>query len=281
MFGLPVVLCLDSVCQGQWSLCECCFSQLFMMLVAILYRVIVVATADFELYHDVVAELRARQLSFTTVDSNAALPPETTVLITGTDAKRLSVPDGVDTVSATPEAARSAVEEAVSMFRDDGRTIVGIDPGERPGVAVLVGDRIVATFQLPPDDVPAVVREETADASNPLVRVGDGARLIGARLIEELELPVELVDETGTTPYLGTGVRGVGDVLAAVNIARIEGDYIKAREIEPTDGELTRIKDRARKQSDTNRAIDATLAREVAVGNLTVEEALDQHRSSE
>ena len=242
---------------------------------------IVVATTDFELYHDVVAELRARQLSFTTVDADTTLPPETTVLITGTNAERSSVPDGVETVSATPETARAAVERAVSMLRDGGRTIVGIDPGERPGVAVLVGDQIVATFQLPPDDVPAVVREETADASNPLVRVGDGARLIGARLIEEIGLPVELVDETGTTPYLGAGVRGAGDVLAAVNIARIEGDPIEAREVEPTDGELTRIKDRAREQSDTNRAIDAALAREVAAGNLTVQEALDQHRGSD
>jgi hypothetical protein len=33
---------------------------------------------------------------------------------------------------------------------------------------------------------------------------------------------VELVDETGATPYLGTGARGVRDILAAVNIAQIE-----------------------------------------------------------
>lgn len=74
-----------------------------------------------------------------------------------------------------------------------------------------------------------------ADAPDPLVRVGDGARLVGACLVEELELPVELLDETGTTPHLGAGVRGVADVLAAVNIARIDGERVQTRPVEPTD----------------------------------------------
>ncbi len=140
---------------------------------------------------------------------------------------------------------------------------------------------MIAAYQVDPEEAPRVIREETADAPDPLVRVGDGARLIGARLVEELELPVELVDETGTTPHLGAGVRGVGDVLAAVNIARIEGERVQTRSIEPTEGELTRIQDRARDRSETNRAIDVGLAREVALGNLTLAEALDRHRESD
>ena len=244
---------------------------------------IVVATEDFELYHGVVGELRDRDLQFTTVEPDGELPPATAVVVTDEESLPLAmpVPEGVETVVASPEAPRSAVERAISVLNDDGRTIVGVDPGERPGVAVLRGDRVVAAFQVPPTEVPRVVREETADAPKPLVRVGDGARLIGARLVEALDLPVELVDETGTTPYLGAGVRGVGDVLAAINIAHIEGERIESRSVDPTDGELTRIQDRARDRSETNRAIDAELAREVAVGNLTLEEALDRHRDSD
>ncbi len=136
----------------------------------------------------------------------------------------------------------------------------------------------MAAFQVPAADAAEVVGREVQDAADPLVRIGDGARLAGSRVIDDIEdVPVELVDETGTTPYLGSGARGMGDVLAAANIARREGEAITSRDIEPTPGELTRIKDRSREESDTNRAIGADLARRVAAGELTIEEALAEH----
>lgn len=240
---------------------------------------IVVATADFELYHDAVSELRDRGVEFTTVQPGAELPAEASVLLTGVD-DEIAVPGDVEVVRGRAENARAAVEEVIAALRgEEGRTIVGIDPGEQPGIAVLAGEMVVATFQVPPDQVAAVVHEETAEASDPLVRIGDGARLIGARIIDDIDdVPIELVDETGTTPYLGTGVRGIGDILAAVNIARMEGEPIDTRDVEPTAGELQRIQEQSRKQSAENRTIDLSLAREVALGNLTVEEALAQHR---
>ena len=70
----------------------------------------------------------------------------------------------------------------------------------------------------------------------------------------------------------------MGDVLAAVNIARLEGERVDSRPVDPTAGELQRIKDRSREQSDTNRAIDERLARRVAAGDLSIEEALEAHR---
>ncbi len=71
------------------------------------------------------------------------------------------------------------------------------------------------------------------------------------------------------------------DVLAAVNIARLEGELVDRREIEPTAGELQVIKDRSREQSEHNRAIDEGLARRVAAGELTIAEALLEHRADE
>ncbi len=241
---------------------------------------IVVATEDFELYHDVVAELRDRGVTFTTVQPGEQLPSESDVLLTGaTD--EIEPPGGVTVVEGSTDAPRNAVEEAIATLRGaGGRTIVGIDPGDQPGIAVLSGDMIVAVHHVPPDAVADVVREETADALNPLVRIGDGARLIGAKIVDELEnVPVELVDETGTTPYLGTGVRGFADILAAVNIARMEGEPIESRDIEPTEGEIKRIQERSREHGAENRTIDSELARRVALGELTISEALDEHRN--
>ena len=240
---------------------------------------IVVATADFEVYHEVVTELRERDVSFTTVEPGDPFPEDTPVVVTATGETAIDVPEDTTHVEAAPGKPRPAIEEAIAALRGrSGRTVVGIDPGEQPGIAVLVGGIVVAAFSVPPEDVAEVVRREIADAPDPLVRIGDGARLTGARIIDELEdVPVELVDETGTTPYLGAGTRGQGDVIAAINIARLEGERIETRSVQPTEGELKRIQERSRRQSEHNRTIDTDLARRVALGELTIGEALTEH----
>ncbi|MFB6080741.1 MAG: hypothetical protein ABEJ81_07075 [Haloferacaceae archaeon] len=239
---------------------------------------IVVATDDFELYHDLVGELRARGVAFTTVEPGDPLPERTRAVVRGADDPRTDAPDVVRVVASVDEPRR-AVDEALAALRGDGgRTVVGVDPGERPGIAVLSGDAVVAAFHVPLSGAADRVHEEVADAPSPLVRIGDGARLHGARLADALaDVPVELVDETGTTPHLGTGARGMGDVLAAVNIARREGERIDSPTVEPTAGELQRIKDESRRRSTGDRTIDEGLARRVAAGELTVDEALEEH----
>lgn len=241
---------------------------------------IVVATSDFEVYHGVVNELRDRSVDFTTIEPDDELPETADAVIT--DAETAESIEEFETVVATPGEPRRAVEEALALLREaGGRLVVGIDPGTKPGVAVLVGEIIVSAYHVPLNDAVETVRGEIEGATDPLVRIGDGARLEGARIVDELDVPVELVDETGTTPYVGTGARGMGDVLAAVNIARIEGELVESREFEPTDGELQVIKNRSRERSVKNRTIDETLARRVAAGELTLDEALDEHRETE
>ncbi|MFB6094218.1 MAG: hypothetical protein ABEJ77_04690 [Halanaeroarchaeum sp.] len=240
---------------------------------------IVVATGDFEVYHEVVEALRSRGAEFETVAADAALPAGTTVVIVGPDEDREA---DVPVVVADPEAPRAAVDEAMAVRRrESGRRVVGIDPGRRPGIAVLDGAIVVAAFQVPVAEAAATVREELAGASDPLVRIGDGARRQGARILDDLadDFPVELVDETGTTPHLGEGARGVGDVLAAVNIARRTGEPIDGRSVDPTAGEIQAIKDRSRERSPVDRTITEALARRVATGDLTLDEAIERHRS--
>jgi len=238
--------------------------------------VIVVATADFEVYHGVVGELRDRGLRFTTVELGASLPDGCAVVITAVDEDWR--PGSVPVVRARPGDPRAAVDEAVALLRaEGGRTVVGVDPGDRPGVAVLSGESVVAVFQVPLADVVDVVRAEIEGAADPVVRVGDGARLSGAQIIEALDdVCVELVDETGTTPHLGTGTRGMGDVLAAVNIARRSGEAVGQREIEPTEGEIQAVQNRSREVTGSA-TLPADLARRVATGDLSMAEAIAEH----
>jgi len=242
--------------------------------------VIVVATADFELYHEVVGELRDRGVTFTTVEPDDPLPEAATVVVTAADDPPLDLPPGVEVIVADASDPRGAVDDALAALRGEGgRTVVGVDPGVRPGIAVLSGDQVVAAFQVPLADAADTVREEVAEAPDPVVRIGDGARLQSAQLVDALdEVPVELVDETGTTPFLGTGASGMGDVLAAANIARRSGERVDRREVDPTPGEIQRIKSESRERSGGSRSIDEALARRVAAGDLTVEEALEEHR---
>jgi hypothetical protein len=241
--------------------------------------VIVVATADFEVYHGLVNELRDRGATFTTVERDAPLPAGTEVVVTA-DGEGVPGEEPVAHVEADPEDPREAVERALALLRGgDGRTVVGVDPGQRPGVAVVVDGVVTAAFHVPLADAVETIREEVAGEPDALVRIGDGARVEGSKILNELAaVTVELVDETGTTPYLGTGARGMGDVLAAVNIAGIEGEVVEHREVDPTQGELDVIKTRSRDRSEHNRAIDDALARRVARGDLTIDEALAAHR---
>jgi hypothetical protein len=247
--------------------------------------VIVVSTDDFELYHDLVGELRDRGVEFTTVEPGDPLPDRAQAVVRGPDDPPVAADADrreagpLARVVAAPGDSRGAVDDVLAALRGgEGRTVVGVDPGERPGIAVLSGGEVVAAFHVPLADAADRVRAEVADDVSPLVRVGDGARLHGARLLDALDdVPVEVVDETGTTPHLGAGARGMGDVLAAVNIARREGERGASPTVEPTAGELQRIKDESRRRSTGDRTIDERLARRVAAGDLTVEEALEEH----
>lgn len=240
---------------------------------------IVVATADFEVYHDVVAELRDRGVAFTTVEPGDELPERTSVVVVGPDDE--VSPGEATLVRVSSGESRRAVEEALATLRGGGRTVIGVDPGERPGIAVLSGETVVAAFAVPLADAVATIERELEGAVDPVVRVGDGARLQGARIVDALDgVRVELVDETGTTPYLGQGTRGpgVGDVLAAVNIARLEGEPVTTRDVEPTAGEIQVVKNRSRERSPENRELTDRLARRVALGELALEEAMAEHR---
>lgn len=240
---------------------------------------IVVATDNFELYHELVGLLRKQETEFTTQSPSEAVPATTSVLLHGPN-DTLSTEE-VRAIEADPQDPRQAIERALAIGESDSeRRIIGVDPGDRPGIAVVIGNTVVAAFQVPLANAPQVIRDELSDADDPLVRIGDGARLKGTQLIEALDdVPIELVDETRTTPTLGAGASGSGDILAAVNIAQRPGEPVESREVDPTPGEIERIKQLSRRQSPTNRAINSELARQVALGELSIEEALAKHRS--
>lgn len=248
-------------------------------------RRIAIVTRDFAFYQTLVGEMRSRRLSFTALSPGEAIPQSVGAVIT-TDEEA----DGIEFDEDRIVIARKpgiAIDRALELLRGRRRysqIIIGIDPGKRPGIAVLGDNTVVAVHQTSAseahDIVEQIVDEYIADRF--IIRVGHGARLIRNQIVNaviNLGIPVELVDENGTTPRLGKGVHGsqVSDIVAAINIAKIKGEIVGRQNIEPTLGEVKEIQSLSRQLSGGHSTIPMQLARRVAKGEITIYDAITRH----
>jgi len=241
--------------------------------------VLAVATEDFRLYHDLVAALRERGLAFRTMAPGARVPPGTGAVLTS-PAEAVAVRfSRVVPCADIDDAIARALQ--LSRGRDRWRElVVGVDPGPRPGVAVTGdGEVLDRRTARDPEDVARLVRGAGANfpADRVRVRVGHGDTTNRNRIINALAaegLVVEIVDERGTTRRTRTR-----DLDAAVAIANARGVRAEAPfPVEPTPGELREIQRRSRLGSRGQVTISKHLAHQVAVGRLTIAEAVERHR---
>ena len=168
------------------------------------------------------------------------------------------------------------------------KVFIAIDPGERPGLSVVADGRVVEVHRLKsPRDIEVVVDllEKYPGAK---IKIGHGARRHRTMMLKALgrllgyDYPIVLVNEAGTTPKAGNVESpGVLDIVASINIGLRPGREVTIGELlevkEPTKREIEDIKRRSRELSG-NITIPSRLAREVALGNLTLEEAIEIHR---
>ena len=250
--------------------------------------IIALITSDFAVYEKVVAELKCREVSFITLRVGEPIPANVDVVITTAgEADAIAYEEGHLVIY---DDAASSVNQAIRAERKSepsGAMVVGIDPGRRPGVAVLAGDMVIAVHQVSVTEVEPLVRKIQRDyrPTSILVRIGNGARLITTQLINGLlqaGFRVELVDETGTTPHIGRDVHTntVRDIIAAINIAHIKGVPVGHREVEPSKGEIRVIQEASRSISDGRATIPRYLARQVARGEITIDRAIAMHKDS-
>ncbi len=181
---------------------------------------------------------------------------------------------------------QATLDKALSKLsgEDFERIIIGIDPGKYPGIAVMGNNKTLSVHHVSVGEVCPLIKRVMREYKDKkiLVRIGHGARLIRSRLVNDildLGLNVEMVDETGTTPHLGKGVHGqvISDIIAAINIARIPGKSVGKQFIEPSQGEVRVIQEHSREQSNGRMTIPRLLARAVAKGEMTLDEALERH----
>jgi hypothetical protein len=250
---------------------------------------IALITSDFTVYEQVVALLRDRQVPFITLRLSDPIPFNVSVVITTADEARSIRWEGEHLIVYDRPVA--TVDRAINALRGHGRIeslVIGIDPGRRPGIAVLAGDMVIAVYQVGVTDVEPTIRKVSHEyhAAVSSIKIGSGARLMTAQIINTLldgGFKVELVDETGTTPHVGKNIHTsqVRDIIAAINIARLKGEPVGKREIEPSKGEIRVIQESSRSLSEGRATIPKYLARRVARGEITIDEAIEMHKGQQ
>lgn len=183
-------------------------------------------------------------------------------------------------IPATEDTVEIAVERAIQASRglDSAVQLVfGIDPGPRPGIAWLADGIVVGSAQL--EQIELVADHITGLASavkhqRMCVKVGDGAPLLRDRIINQLIL--RGIETLQVSEYkTSSGSRMKTHLHAATRIALMGGNRIySVRELNPTDGDLREIKRQSRIQSSGNLTISTELARRVACGELSLDEAI-------
>ena len=183
-------------------------------------------------------------------------------------------------IPATEDTVEIAVERAIQASRglDSAVQLVfGIDPGPRPGIAWLADGIVVGSAQL--EQIESVADHITGLASavkhqRMCVKVGDGAPLLRDRIINQLIL--RGIETLQVNEYkTSSGSRMKTHLHAATRIALMGGNRIySVRELNPTDGDLKEIQRQSRIQSSGNLTISTELARRVACGEISLDEAI-------
>jgi len=243
--------------------------------------VIGILTEDFRMYHDLISALKEMDIPFHSLSFSEDIPPSIGVIITS----RAELPkvefDRVVTADIGIQFAIHMARKLLSGKEACGEIVIGIDPGRRPGVAVIGDGTVLHTAMArDPEDVLNIVEIAILmyPAERVRVRIGHGSVTERNRIINvlaPLRLDTEIVDEKSTTNKLSR----TADVDAAIEIAFSPG-YIADRKyaVIPTDGELRDIQRRSRLQSGQNVTISRGLAEGVAKGRLTMDEALELQR---
>ncbi len=239
-------------------------------------KIIGILTSNFRVYYDLISSLRQRNQPFASLTFDEPIPQNIGVIITTSeegdkiDFPKLIVAD--KDIELTMDIAQRTLKGKEKFEK----LMIGIDPGKRPGLAVIGDGEVLTTAQVAS---PEKVKSEIARAlksypsKETIIRIGHGDTTHRNRIINSLSefgLKIEISDETRTTKISETP-----DIDAAIDIALKSGVRAKkSYKVEPTPGELKDIQRRSRIESKGRVTISQDEAKKVAKGKLTLKEAI-------
>ncbi|RLF61413.1 MAG: hypothetical protein DRN25_00320 [Thermoplasmata archaeon] len=237
---------------------------------------VAVVTRDPEFYYEIIKHLKKMRVKYLVLDPNQPIPSNIKIILTTRKEKRKI---------KFPKVISGKVEEVIDQYKkicrkEFNEIIVGIDPGSKPGIAVLGDGRLLELKRLSsPENIVEYLRELFSKmyAEKKRIKVGRGGGTYKLRIINtlrrEFNIDIEEVDESGTTPQAKK--KREKDIIAAMFIAVKKGKIIEEKiEITPTKGEIKEIQKKSRIISK-NFTISKKLAEKVAKGEIRLEEAIE------
>ncbi|MEM0357661.1 MAG: hypothetical protein QXL77_04725 [Candidatus Bathyarchaeia archaeon] len=207
---------------------------------------IAVATVSGKAYYLIVDELKRRNVPFVSITPHDPVPMEIKVVITTEKERPLINHENVLTLKED-QGPQALVNQAIQQL--EGKTsyekiVIGVDPGEVLGVAVLADGKVIKTgncFSIKEtvNQIENIIGSlKDFKASTITVRVGNGVPEYKEKLLKALDkrLPpnveLESVSEAGTDRYISEAKhrRGIRDIVSAIKIARRNGQkFVRGR----------------------------------------------------
>lgn len=200
---------------------------------------IAVATVSGKAYYLIVNELKSRRIPFLSLTPTEPIPIEIKAVITTRQERGLVKHERVLTYNEDTDP-KTLIHEALQISEGKEyyeKIIVGVDPGEVFGLAVLADGKVIETgtcfsAEETSEKIVTVLGNLQKNAPKSVsVKVGDGVPAYMERLLRILDnaLPLnvklESVSEAGTDKYLSENShrRGLRDIVSAMRIAGRSG----------------------------------------------------------
>lgn len=245
-----------------------------------------VFTKDFSLYHDIVAVLKKRNIAYVSLSSLENIPRRIGVILTSEkELKQIASEKAV--AADAHDSLDQAIDLAVQKLTGKelySKVFFGIDPGERPGIAVVGDDILLQKMQVEgPEKVAGEIKRflQVYPSKNTCIRIGHGSMITRNRIINSLiplKIPIEIVDETRTTPTQQKR-RCVRDGEAAAAIALLSGGRVQTiLPLEPTRGAIKNVQKRSRQLTEGRFSISEKTALRVLKGEISLLEAIEKEK---
>lgn len=256
-------------------------------------KLIGLMTTDFYLFHELAKALKIRDIPFISLNLGEDVPAFVgAVITTSEELERVNFPlvvvaeDFGYPKNRGREIMDTIVDHALVLTlgkRTIEHLVVGIDPGKRPGLALFADGIMLHTIHTTGPEHAVSLIEALLDiypGRKILVRIGDGApreRNIIINALLDLGIAVEMVNEDSTSARFGKA-----DTMAAAAIGKKGGRRVTSRlRSKITRGQIRYLQDQSRIVSNGQITISSTLAREVAGGHMSLEEAVNIQKGGE
>jgi len=232
------------------------------------------------LYYDLVRVLRGFGIPFESLSPRRRIPSKVSVVLT-TEAEYPRIRCRNKVIVRGIEGTLVRVKRISEKVEGEG-IVIGIDPGEQIGIAVVAMPSKALLFLTSHDVETTVSTVASIVDMNPgrevFVNIGSGAPTIRNRILHGLKgrgIRLYLVNESRTSPRSNYSR---SDEIAAFKIALLKGKEVVDIPVpDPSPGEVREIQRKSRISSRGRFTLPKETARRVALGELTLEQAVKEY----